>query len=200
MAARPGPIRPVQLTEPDIAPFVPSSSSPDVACCALRPPPRAAGPETHGVAGITVRALLLLLVQVLLALEMLQAGARVARVVAAGAVAVVEAAAATAVGAAAVGADALDEAVEDDELDLELDAVDAGLEGALEVEEAGGLDAEQRGVQRDDQQVGVDQVPQHLLRVARGRGRGRERRGPEAADAGRLARRQHRRRRVRLVQ
>lgn len=76
------------------------------------------------------------------------------------------AAAAATAGATALAANTTDEAVEDGELGLELDAVDAGLEGALEVEEAGGLDAEQDRVQDDDQHVRVDQVAQDLVGIA----------------------------------
>lgn len=78
-------------------------------------------------------------------------------------------------------ADGLDEAVEDDELELELDAVDAGLEGALQVEHVGALDAEQDHVEGEDDGVCVDELPQHrllLLGLLGARGRACRRRRP----------------------
>lgn len=77
-------------------------------------------------------------------------------------------AAGAAFGAAAAGAkdvagglaDRVDEAVENDKLELELDAVDAGLEGTLEVKEVGALNAEQGDVEGDDERVGPDELPQ----------------------------------------
>lgn len=70
-------------------------------------------------------------------------------------------------GAHLAAGDGLDEAVEDDELELEFDAVDGGLEGALQVEQAGVLDPEQGHVEPDDEQVDVDEVVQHRLGPAR---------------------------------
>lgn len=62
--------------------------------------------------------------------------------------------------------DGLDEAVEDDELELELDAVDGRLEGALQVEQARVLHAQQRDIEADDEHVDVQQVVQQRLRLA----------------------------------
>lgn len=87
---------------------------------------------------------------------------------------------------------ALDEPVEHEELDLELDAVHARLEGALQVEQvvAAVLDAEQGDVERDDEQVGQHEVPQHAVLGALGR-RGERarvpvggRRGPGGGEEG----------------
>lgn len=57
-------------------------------------------------------------------------------------------------------ADRVDEAVENDKLELELDAVDARLERALEMKQVGALDAEKRNVERNDDRVGPDELPQ----------------------------------------
>lgn len=63
------------------------------------------------------------------------------------------------VGAIRRSPDNADETVEDDKLNLELNAVHAGLERALDVEQVGALDAEQRNVERDNKGVGVKQLP-----------------------------------------
>ena len=173
VAARPGRVvRPVQLTEPDGIPVVRSSpadpANPATSTGTLGPHPRPARPYRRPAVRPTTRTLLLLL---LLVLEpQLLAGAASEAEVIGIIVIIVEAATATAAaataGATALAANTTDEAVEDGELGLELDAVDAGLEGALEVEEAGGLDAEEHGVQDDDQHVRVDQVAQDLVGIA----------------------------------
>lgn len=55
--------------------------------------------------------------------------------------------------------DNADETVQDNKLNLELNAVHAGLEGALYVKQVCTLDAEQRDVERDNKGVGVKQLP-----------------------------------------
>lgn len=110
----------------------------------------------------------------------------------------VVAAAGDGVGPAAAGAkdvagglaDRVDEAVEDDKLELELDAVDAGLKGALEVEEVGALDAEQGDVEGNDEHVGPDELPEDgalVARLAAGVGVDGRGRGPGALAEGRAA-------------
>lgn len=80
-------------------------------------------------------------------------------------------------GAEAAALDALEEAVQDDELELQLDAVDGGLEGALQVEQVRVLDAEERDVEADDEHVDVEEVVKQRLGLVvldprRGRGDG----------------------------
>lgn len=177
MAGRPGSLPPFQLTQPNLIPF-PFAASASVSS-AVRPRPRVACPQpgtirppsggistcpaTNTGAGVTVS------VPVVWAGgaetgTRTRTGSRTGsgKRVGPDSVPVVGVPVPAAVG---VGAQALDEAIKDDELDLELNAVDAGLKSALQVEEVGALDAEERGVEGDDQQVRVDEVVQHLVRV-----------------------------------
>ena len=65
--------------------------------------------------------------------------------------------------------DVVDEAVQNDEFGLELDPVDARLEGALDVEQIGALYSQQANVERDDEDIGPDELAQQaLLLVALG--------------------------------
>ena len=59
--------------------------------------------------------------------------------------------------------DRADQPIEDCELDGELDAVDAGLVGALNVEQVGVGDAKQADVEKSDEHVHVDELLAKLL-------------------------------------
>ena len=60
----------------------------------------------------------------------------------------------------------LDQSVEDGKFDAQFDAVDAGFEGPLDVEEIGELDGDDGNVEEDDNKVGVDEVFHDLTAVA----------------------------------
>jgi hypothetical protein len=57
--------------------------------------------------------------------------------------------------------DTIDKAIQNNEFDLELDAVDTWFECPLQVEQVGALDAKERNVKCDDEEVGVYQLTQH---------------------------------------
>ena len=63
-------------------------------------------------------------------------------------------------GAASLVFDRVDEAIEDDELDFKLYPIHARLESTLKQEHAGALNAQQDDVEGDDEEIGVDQLPQ----------------------------------------
>lgn len=86
-----------------------------------------------------------------------------------------------------------DEGVEDEELDLELDTVDAGLEGALQIKEvvAAELEADEGDVEGNNEQIGEDELDEDVVlgpvdgsRTAGRRGAAGEERG----EVDRLAR------------
>ncbi|KAK9423380.1 putative Cupin superfamily protein [Seiridium unicorne] len=53
--------------------------------------------------------------------------------------------------------------IKDGEFHLELDAVDTWFEGALQIEEVGALDAEERDVKSDDEKIGVYQMIEYTF-------------------------------------